>query len=83
MAKYVSQCGWALSSNEKLGRVVENLNDYVLRDKPQLPQKSLKHVQEAIMHINSAIIQLGHASRTLIEADAAGLSQEKEVDHEA
>lgn len=83
MAKYVSQCGWTLSSNEKLGRVVENLNDYVLGDKPQLPQKSLKHVQEAIMHINSAIIQLGNASRTMIEADAAGLSQEKEVDHEA
>ena len=70
MAKYVSQCGWTLSSNEKLGRVVEHLTDYVLRDKPQLPQNSLKHVQEAIMHINSAIIQLGLASRTMIEADA-------------
>lgn len=78
MAKYVSQCGWTLSSNEKLGRVVENLNDYVLGDKPQLPQKSLKHVQEAIMHINSAIIQLGNASRTMIEADAEESAKPKE-----
>ena len=78
MAKYVSQCGWTLSSNEKLGRVVEHLTDYVLRDKPQLPQNSLKHVQEAIMHINSAIIQLGLASRTMIEADAEESAKPKE-----
>lgn len=78
MAKYVSQCGWVLSSNEKLGRVVEHLTDYVLGDKPQLPQNSLKHVQEAIMHINSAIIQLGLASRTLIEADAEESAKPKE-----
>ena len=78
MAKYVSQCGWTLSSNEQLGRVVEHLTDYVLRDKPQLPQNSLKHVQEAIMHINSAIIQLSHASRLLIEADAEESAKPKE-----
>lgn len=77
MAKYVSQCGWVLSSNEKLGRVVEHLTDYVLEDKPQLPQNSLKHVQEAIMHINSAI-QLGLAFRTLIEADADESAKAKE-----
>ena len=75
MAKYVSQCCWVLNSNYWLGVAGKNLEDILKTD---IPQNSLKHVQEAIMHINSAIIQLGLASRTMIEADAEESAKPKE-----
>lgn len=75
MAKYISQCGWVLNSNYWLGVAGRNLEDILKTD---IPQNSRKHVQEALMHINSAIIQLSHASRTLIEADAEESAKAKE-----
>ncbi len=81
MAKYVSQCCWTLSSNEKLGRVVEYITDYVLEG--DIPQSVRNHIETARGHINKAILSLQNASRELIEADAATLSEGKEVDHEA
>ena len=81
MAKYVSQTGWILSSNEKLNRVIENLDDYALRG--DIPQSTRNHIETAQGLIKKAILSLHNASRELLEADAAGLSEEKEVDHEA
>ena len=75
MAKYVAPCGWVLTSNYWLGVAGRNLEDILKTD---IPQNSRKHVQEALMHINSAIIQLGHASRTLREADADKSAKPKE-----
>lgn len=75
MAKYVSQCGYVLNSNYWLGVASRNLEDILKTD---IPQNSRKHIQDALMHINSAIIQLGNASRTLIEADAAESAKAKE-----
>lgn len=71
MAKYVSQTGWILSSNEKLNRVIENLDDYALRG--DIPQSARNHIETAQGLINKAILSLHTASRELLEADAAKL----------
>jgi len=74
MAKYVSQTGWILSSNEKLGRVIEYLDDYAL--KGDIPQSARNHIETAQDLIQKAILTLQNASRELIEADAAELKLE-------
>lgn len=75
MAKYVNQTGWILSSNEKLGRVVEHLDDYALDD--DIPQSARNHIETAQDLINKAILSLQDASRALIEADAEELSRKE------
>lgn len=75
MAKFVNETGWILSSNEKLGRVVEHLDDYVLKD--NLPADARVHAETALDHINKAILSLQNASRALIEADAEELSRKE------
>ena len=74
MAKYVSQTRWILSSNEKLCRVIEHLDDYALTD--DIPQSARNHIETAQGLINKAILSLQNASRELIEADAAELKLE-------
>ena len=75
MAKDVNQTGWSLSSNEKLGRVVEHLDDYALDD--DIPQGARNHIETAQDLINKAILSLQDASRALIEADAEELSRKE------
>lgn len=71
MAKYVSQTGWILSSNETLGRTLVCLSKFAL--KGDIPQSTRNHIETAQGHIKKAILSLQNASRELLEADAAEL----------
>jgi len=74
MAKYVSQTGWILSSNDSLGRVLVSLGKFALRG--DIPQSARNHIETAQGHINKAILSLQNASRELLEAEAAEIKLE-------
>lgn len=74
MAKYVSQTGWILSSNNSLGNVLGYLGNFAL--KGDIPQSARNHIETAQGLINKAILSLQNASRELIEADAAEIKLE-------
>lgn len=82
MAKYAEPCGWITRIATDLHWGVGRIEASVLKreDIPENVRKTLKEVQQ---QMNSAASRLYDCSRALIEADAAGLSEEKEVDHEA
>lgn len=82
MAKYAGPCGWITRIATDLHWGVGRIEESVLKreDIPENVRKTLKEVQQ---QMNSAASRLYDCSRSLIEADAAGLSEEKEVDHEA
>lgn len=82
MAKYAGPCGWITRIATDLHCGVGYIENYVLKrtDIPEDVRQTLKEVQQ---QMNRAASRLHDCSRSLIEADAAGLSQEKEVDHEA
>ena len=82
MARYAGACGWITRTAVSLHEGVGEIENYVLKRKdiPEDVRKTLKEVQQ---QMNSAASRLYDCSRSLIETDAAGLSEEKEVDHEA
>lgn len=82
MAKYAGPCGWITRTAVHLHEGVGEIENYVLKRKdiPEDVRRTLKEVQQ---QMNRAASRLYDCSRSLIEADAAGLSEEKEVDHEA
>lgn len=82
MARYAGACGWITRTATSLHEGVGSIENYVLnrKDIPEDVRKTLKEVQQ---QMNSAASRLYDCSRSLIETDAAGLSEEKEVDHEA
>lgn len=85
MARYVAPHGWISRSITKLSDSIDSIERNVFGPyrSVDVPDNVKKHIQDAYTHINSAILSLQNASRELIEADAGGLSEEKEVDHEA
>lgn len=82
MAKYAGPCGWITRIATDLHWGVGRIEASILtrEDIPENVRQTLKEVQQ---QMNSAASRLYDCSRSLIEADAAGLSEEKEVDHEA
>lgn len=80
MAKYVAPHGWISRSVTKLSDSIDNIERNVFGPyrSVDVPDNVKKHIQDAYTHINSAIIQLSHASRLLIEADADESAKAKE-----
>lgn len=82
MAKYAGPCGWITRVATDIHWGVGYIENYALKRK-DIPEDVRKTLKEAQQQMNRAASLLSDCSRALIEADAAGLSEEKEVDHEA
>lgn len=81
MAKYIAQHSRLQECNCSLGYVIEKLHK--LTQSGDLPEEANKEVTAVICMLNKSTLRVSTAARLLIEADAATLSEGKEVDHEA